>query len=58
VANLSELVNEISDYDASGIRINGAIFGTLADLSGAFGFLQIGVNLVKICHSPTIEIEP
>jgi hypothetical protein len=57
VANLSELVNEIWDYDAGGIRITGAILGTLADISGAVGFLQIGVGLITSFFSSDNQLQ-
>jgi hypothetical protein len=42
MANLDELVKAIGDKNSSGLQIAGGILGTLADISGAIGFVQLG----------------
>jgi hypothetical protein len=46
VSNYDELVKEITGEEGGWIMIAGGIFRTLADFSGAFGFVQLGKDVV------------
>ena len=44
MANYDELVKEIFDEEGSWLKIYDSAFGTLADLSGAWGFVQLSIG--------------
>ncbi len=47
MSNISELKDIIDKGDASALTTTGAIFGTLADISGGIGFVQLAIGAIE-----------
>ena len=46
MANLDELPKDLFGSKSAGIKVAGELRGTLADFSGALGFVQLTINFV------------
>jgi hypothetical protein len=56
MSNLSELL-DIGDKDTGCIKTVGQVFGTLADFSGAIGFVQLAVDTVEGLFSHDSDLQ-
>jgi hypothetical protein len=56
MSNLSDL-KKIGDNDTSALEATGIIFGTLADFSGAIGFVQLGVDTIEGFFSHDSDVQ-
>jgi hypothetical protein len=45
--NLSNLWKDINNSNASGLQVTAGVIGTLADLGGAIGFVQLGLSVIE-----------
>lgn len=57
MSNLNDLFNDIGLENVTGIKTAGDVFGTLADLSGAVGFVQLGISLIESFSSQDDELK-
>jgi len=57
MSNYADLIKDTKGMSSEGITIAGDVLGTLADFSGAFGFVQLGIGLITSLFSSDTELQ-